>query len=233
VKTTKQYDPRLLLQYEDRSHLVLLGGGLDSTTLMVWLRKRDETDVSAIHFQYGQKADACELAACNHFCAKYDVPLYIIPFPHMHLLGSSAILRTGHLGANPAENKLEGRNAILTMMAATFAAGRGMTTLHLGYHQEPPDAPFPDATSAALGAMQGVLDAAYSTRLYIRAPFHAMSRLRIVELARKLDPELLIESHTCYEGIVGGCGRCVHCLQKAAMLRHLETGEPLVMPENR
>lgn len=206
--------------------LVLMGGGLDSTAAM--LHTRNHRDVAAIFFKYGQKAWRQELGSVSYFCTKYDVPLTVVEVP-INQIAESRIL----IDSDSQLNKLEGRNVIFVMMAATYAARMGYGQLVLGYHDEPFDAPFPDATQRAVFAMQNVLDMAYSSPIAILTPFGTMARTDVVRFGNALDSEFLTHTHTCYEGIDGGCGSCVHCRQRAVMIANLASGQNDPLPENK
>lgn len=206
--------------------LVLMGGGLDSTAAM--LHMRNHRDVAAIFFKYGQKAWRQELKAVCHFCNKYEVPVKLFEVP-INQIAESRIL----LGSDATQNKLEGRNAIFVMLAATYAARMGYDQLVLGYHIEPDNAPFPDATGAAVQAMQAVLDAAYSSSIAIVTPFGTQSRTDVLKFGHAMDSDFLTHTHTCYEAIDGGCRSCVHCRQRSVMIRNMLHGENNPLPENR
>lgn len=215
-----------------REHpLVLLGGGIDSVTAMIYARENLAGKVDAIHFQYGQKAAERELEACDYFCKKYAIRLKVVELD-LSQVGSSAIMAHPWPGDMSRKNMFEGRNAILVMMAATWAATQDNQALILGYHAEPLNAPFPDATNAAVRGMQACLNTCYSPRIRLYAPFGLMERIDVVRRALEIDPEIMTHSHTCYDDIKGGCGHCVHCQQKAAMIDHVSTGKKLMMPEN-
>lgn len=204
--------------------LILMGGGLDSTALLIWLATRVPTvSLRAIHFQYGQVATQNELESVHHFTNKYGVPLRVITGLPLSQLAASRI--TGGKGGD----KLEGRNVVFAMLAAMHAAEIGCDKIALGFHAAPvggvvgqalqtiTSTVFPDTTEYALVAMQKTISECYSARLQLIAPFMHRSRLDIFREVVQLDPELFTHSHTCYEAVAGGCGKCSHCLQQTAL----------------
>lgn len=205
--------------------LILLGGGLDSITLLLWLKAHGR-DVRGIFFSYGQIATTEEYRAIVHFCTKLKVGFQYFEVP-LYKIAHSAILDRTEKG-----NKLEGRNAVFVMLAATYAATIGCDEIHIGFHREPLNAPFPDATVHALQAMNGVLEAAYNSSLTLCAPFAHKSRSDILRIGYELDPEILTKSHTCYLDVRGGCGECVHCKQREVLIQNLLNGTDLPLPEN-
>lgn len=209
------------------SGVILLGGGLDSTALLLHLVKEKKQTVTGFFVLYGQLADKLELKAINYWCDKLEVPVKVFNLP-LGTIADSAILRNG----KPGTNKLEGRNVILTMAAATYAATIGAEELYLGYHKEPENAPFPDATEEAAKAMQTVLDVAYKHRIRLLAPFKHLSRTEIFRMGFALDEGIIDHTHTCYNAVEGGCGNCVHCRQRMTMINNLLSEEDEPLEEN-
>ena len=199
-------------------NVILLGGGLDSTTLLAYLRA-DKKDLVALNVDYGQKAVEGERKACDYFCEKYGIPMH---FGSMHLghFSNSSIMR-GHIGTRE-ENRLELRNVALLSYASVLCASKGGGRIYLGLHKEE-DNLYPDAHIDWLNPMRVALSLALpeSTGVDIITPFFSKSRLDIVMEAQEQDPEILTRSYTCYESpsISGSeCGVCVHCIAKKEML---------------
>lgn len=209
------------------SGVILLGGGIDSTSLLVWLRKTSpELALSALHVNYGQKAFDSECHANYYFCTKYDVSL-----KHTRVqlgdIASSSILLGADMGREQIENRLEGRNITLISLAATYASTIGADRVFVGFHKEPTEAPFPDATFTAYANMYIVLRTAYKPALFLEAPFIKKTRLEVFETGLLLDYEIATKTFTCYEGGIEECGVCVHCQTKAAMVAKIEAKKRL------
>jgi len=202
--------------------LILLGGGLDSSTLLVYLKKK-KVDLYALFFQYGQKAESGETKSVKYFCKKYKVPLKIIKLP-IDELATSAILRKNKKNINniTALNCLEGRNIIFISLASTYAITIGANKLYLGYHIEPKDKPFPDATIQAIKAFKGVLKQAYRVPLSLEVPFVKKTRYKIFKLGLVLDKEIYKKSFTCYENATKECGKCAHCKLKKEFINKIK-----------
>ncbi len=203
--------------------VVLAGGGIDSSVLIAHLVKSGAR-FTALHFDYGQKACRAEREALTVLCARYKVPLRIDRLD-VPLHSSASILReTPRNDVNEKRrNRLELRNPLLVVAAGMFALAEGGDTIYLGFHAEPPGAPFPDATPLARRAMSAMLATCTLKPLRVEAPFERWSRQVIVEYGWKLDPRLITESMTCYEPVLlQECGECVHCKKKAAMVAKLK-----------
>lgn len=209
--------------------VILMGGGIDSTALLLWLVNRyGPSDLVALHFNYDQLANYAEKQAVKYFCDKYKVQLKYVAGVPIPSIAHSAILR----GFQPDKNKLEGRNAIFVMMAATYAADIGADKIYLGYHAEPYDAPFPDATKDAVRGMQICICSAYKPFIELWAPFEDKTRSEILKIGYDLDPEIITHAHTCYLPTRGGCGKCVHCKQREIMILNLKDGTNEPLPVN-
>lgn len=197
--------------------VLLAGGGLDSTALMIWLVKKN-VELEVMHVDYGQKAWYSEHLAVEYFANKYGLRTKSVRCD-LRQVGHSSILSGFEIGKTQADNKLEGRNITLMSLAMTYASTIGFGKVFIGYHHEPETRPYPDATIEALGAMNQVAREAYKPALVIEAPFWKKTRLSIFKLGKELDSEFERRSFTCYEGRVTECGQCVHCLQKKEMVR--------------
>lgn len=55
---------------------------------------------------------------------------------------------------------------------------------------------------------------------HVFAPFFKLTRYQIYKRGYELNPKLL-DAHTCYENVVGGCGKCAHCVQRHSMFVQL------------
>ena len=199
-----------------KAGVLLAGGGLDSTALMIWLAKQKK-DIEVMHVDYGQKAWYAERLAVEYFAGKYG---FLVKHVACDLtqVGSAAILRDQPMATEHTENKLEGRNTILIGLALTYAASRGMDTVYVGFHKEPEDAPFPDATEKFLEKMYMVAQYGYNPPMAVLAPFWNKTRLEVFQTGKYLDDEFVRRSFTCYEGRINECGQCTHCLTKKEMV---------------
>lgn len=198
--------------------VLLAGGGLDSTALLIWLAKQN-VKIEAMHVDYGQKAWYSEHLAVEYFAEKYKLGRVKYVKCDLSQIGMASILRGSEMGAKATDNRLEGRNIVLMAMAATYAMTRGVDRVYVGFHKEPNEQPFPDATVSALEAMNVVGGYGYSTPIYFEAPFYQKTRLEIFQSGKYLDEDFVARSYTCYEGRINECGKCVHCLQKQEMMR--------------
>lgn len=212
--------------------LLLYGGGIDSSTLLVYLAKQRDRynavvndgeelkQLSAVFFRYGQKAEILEQAACQRFCNQYDVPLYVVDTPFASLT-SSAIMKGAQLADDPKINILDGRNFTLIGLAGMLAAKINASQLAMGYHVEPVARPFPDASIEFVHAINRMIPFAYVHPFKVVAPFSEWTREEIFAYAKEKAPDVLEYAHTCYENVPRGCGECSHCKLKKEILEKI------------
>jgi 7-cyano-7-deazaguanine synthase len=194
--------------------LVLLGGGIDSTTLLSYLALT-QGRCTAFWVDYGQVAAREELASCMYFCDKYEVPLEVADLRMR--MGTSSILTQADKNVRTT-NVLDGRNAVLLSMGACYAANYGFTEIAIGYHHEP-DKVFPDAGVPFFAAYQALMQVGLVNKVNLIAPFRNLPRDDLFKFADTLDTDILDRAHTCYDNTPGGCGKCSHCNQKASYVR--------------
>lgn len=212
--------------------IVLLGGGLDSTALLLYLKSLDWHPL-AMFFDYNQKALRGEKESCYYFTDKLNVPLEFVKV-EIDKLSNSAILKDKPTAYGKFEdtfhrNRLEARNIIFFAMATTRAATLGVKNIYVGYHKEPEDAPFPDATIDCVASWNAFVDRSLSPEaqgIRIKTPFYRMERWRIAKIGYDLDHSFFDKTFSCYENEhYHECGKCAHCLLKKEIKRKVLENE--------
>lgn len=223
---------KILEELSGKTAVITMGGGIDSTALFVWLMHqrnlaRGPSRLHPLFFSYGQRSSILELEAVKLFCAKFGMEPKVMEID-LGAIADSFLLQQG----SPGSNLLEGRNVIFGACAATYASTIGADAVLFGFHQEPADAPFPDATERAIDALNSVVAVTYKRPVRFVAPFADLPRTQIALIGNTTFPGFLDMTHSCYLDVAGGCGHCVHCQQQEVIVDYVRHGIEAELPRN-
>jgi len=219
-----------------RTAVVLLSGGLDSTTALYWAMRRGYRP-AALSVRYGQR-HARELAAARAVARRAGAPLHEVSLALPWLGGSSLTNKRLTLPAVPLtrigrggipSTYVPGRNTIFLALAASLADASGAEAIVIGAnaldYSGYPDCrpPFLNAFSkvAKLGTKRGAED----KPLRVLAPLLRLDKKSIVRLARRLRAPLEL-TWSCYAGAARPCGRCDSCQLRAKGFREAGAEDP-------
>lgn len=209
-----------------KSAVLLLSGGLDSTTLLAHVSSQGYA-VNALSFRYGQRHGA-EIAAARRIADRYGVVQHIILDIDLRAFGGSALTSDAEV---PRDRPLEGmtdipptyvpaRNTIFLSFALAWAEVLGVSEIFIGvnaldYSGYPDCRPeFIEAFErmARLATRAGVEDAAGEHPIRIRVPLIQMTKKEIIELGRGLGVDYGMTT-SCYDPSASGeaCGHCDAC----------------------
>jgi 7-cyano-7-deazaguanine synthase len=206
--------------------IVLLSGGLDSTTTLAYALDRGY-DVRALTFRYGQR-HAHEVDAARRIAKQFGVREHVVVDIDLRWFGGSALTSDAPVPKDRAANQMrEGgipityvpaRNTIFLSFALAWAevveAGDifiGVNALdYSGYPDCRPEyiAAFERmANLATRGGVEGTL------RVTIHAPLIDLTKGQIIELGRSLGVDYALTT-SCYDPTADGraCGRCDACV---------------------
>ncbi|MBC7361907.1 MAG: 7-cyano-7-deazaguanine synthase QueC [Candidatus Aminicenantes bacterium] len=210
---------------KNRACLVLLSGGIDSTTALHWALQRYQL-VQPIVFDYGQR-HRVEIRMAKKTCQRLELTPKVIKID-LRQVGGSA-LTDGRIKV-PAFKKVEEikeglpvtyvpfRNGIFISLAAALAETLGITDLICGFNVI--DSPnYPDTTGSFVRAMEKAINegtgAKFSQQKFrIIAPFLKMKKSEIIAYGLSVGADYSY-SITCYSGSEIPCGRCSACLLRA------------------
>lgn len=214
--------------------VVLLSGGLDSTTALYWAKSKGY-DCAALAVHYGQRHSR-ELRAARAVAKRAGVPLLETAFTLPWLGGSSltnrkmkipeiALAKIG--GGRIPSTYVPGRNTIFLSLAVSLADAIGAELIVIGAnaldYSGYPDCrpPFLDAFSkvAKLGTKRGTEQ---RKPLKVLAPLLRLDKKGIVRMAERVGAPLAL-TWSCYAGGSRPCGRCDSCQLRAKGFR--EAGE--------
>ena len=209
----------------ERRAVVLLSGGLDSTTVAAMAREQGFT-VYALSFDYGQN-HKIELESAQRVAAKLGVQRHAIVKVDLRSFGGSALTseqpvpkhRTAEeIGHGVPVTYVPARNTVFLSLALAWAETLGATDIFLGVNALDYSG-YPDCrpefirafeTLANLGTKMGAEE---GKRITIHTPLIAMTKKQIVEAGLRLGLDYAMTT-SCYDPDERGeaCGACDACL---------------------
>ncbi len=220
--------------------LVLLSGGIDSTTcLAIAVKKHGAENVLALSVSYGQKHSK-EIEAAEKVADHYKVRLLTLDLSKI-FEGSDCSLLKGSEAEIPKESYSEQlketdgapvstyvpfRNGLFLASAASIALSNGCSEIYYGAHSD--DAAgnaYPDCSADFNESINRAIYIGSGNRLKVVAPFIGMNKAQVVAegLALKAPYEL---TWSCYEGGEKPCGLCGTCRDRAAAFKANGTDDP-------
>ena len=188
---------------ENKKVIIILSGGLDSTTLLYDLVYQG-FDVHAISFNYGQK-HARELNGASLTCKGLGVDHKIVDLSVLGTLIDSALTNDeidvpeGHYAAeNMSITVVPGRNLIFLSIAAGYAASIGASGVYLGTHAGD-HAIYPDCRPKFNEAMKQVLKLFDNNTVELHAPYSHIDKTQVVTRGLRLEVDYSL-TWTCYKG---------------------------------
>lgn len=212
-----------------KNAVLLLSGGLDSTTLLA-LATSEHYRVHALSFQYGQRHHQ-EIEVARTIARRYNVARHEVVNIDLRVFGGSAL--TSDI-AVPKDRTIDGadnatgtseipvtyvpaRNTIFLSYALAFAEVTNSTDIFIGvnsldysgYPDCRPDYIAAFEKMANLATRAGVED---TGRVHIRAPFLNLTKRGIIELGLSLGVDYS-QTVSCYDPDTAGaaCGHCDAC----------------------
>ena len=202
-----------------RNAVVLVSGGLDSTTCLAIARAQGYT-IYALSFDYGQRSSSELQAACN-ITATIGVAKHLVIPLGIGALGGSAL--TDH-GLNVPEEESEGipityvpaRNTIFLSYALAFAEVIEARAIFIGVNARDYSG-YPDCRPEFIQAFENMATLATRAALQgspisIETPLISLSKAEIIKTGVGLGVDYA-RTVSCYQADADGraCGRCDSC----------------------
>ena len=207
--------------------VVLLSGGLDSTTVLA-IAKSEGFSVHALTFRYGQR-HSLEVEAAKAIARRAGVARHHIVDIDLTMFGGSALtadipvpkdrdLAPGSTGAKEIPiTYVPARNTIFLSYALALAEVVEASNIFIGVNALDYSG-YPDCRQEYVEAFERMANLATRagvegrTRLVIRTPLIALSKAAIITLGRSLGVDYSATT-SCYDPGADGeaCGRCDAC----------------------
>jgi 7-cyano-7-deazaguanine synthase len=220
--------------------VVLLSGGLDSTTTLA-LARRDGFALYALSFRYGQR-HAIEVDRARRIAQHFAVADHKIVDIDLRLFGGSAL--TADIDVPKARSNEEistgipityvpARNTIFLSYALAWAEVLGSSDIYLGVNAVDYSG-YPDCRPEYIEAFEKMANLATragvegGTRLTIRTPLIALTKAGIIRLGASLGVDYS-GTTSCYDPGANGeaCGRCDACQLRLKGFREAGLADPI------
>jgi 7-cyano-7-deazaguanine synthase len=210
--------------------IVLLSGGLDSTTVLA-IAKNLGYEIYALSFFYGQR-HSVELDFASEIAQKFQVKEHKIAEINLRIFGHSALTDEIAVPKNrDMKNHDEipvtyvpARNTIFLSYALAYAEVVGAFDIFIGVNAID-YSNYPDCRREFISAFETMANLATAAsvdsevKLKIHAPLQEMDKKEIIETGMKLGVDYSM-TYSCYDPIIEGdfvkaCGRCDSCLLRS------------------
>jgi 7-cyano-7-deazaguanine synthase len=207
-----------------RPAVLLLSGGLDSTTMLAYARA-EGYDVYAMTFRYGQR-HATEIEAARRVARHFGVKDHVIVDIDLRTFGGSALTADIDVPKDRSADAMAtgipityvpARNTIFLSFCLAWAEVLGATDIFIGVNALDYSG-YPDCRPEYVEAYERMANLATrggvegATPMKIRTPLMLLSKREIVELGRSLGVDYSI-TLSCYDPSPDGtaCGHCDAC----------------------
>lgn len=212
--------------------VVILSGGLDSTTLLYYLMQ--DFDCKAITFNYGQKHNT-EITSAIRIADNLGIPHFVFNLSDFSSIARSSLTRAyldipeGHYTDDSMKSTVvPNRNLTMISIATTWAISINAigvaTGVHAGDH-----AIYPDCRTEFIVHAETVMKIAnegfISPEFQIVAPFVHLSKTDIVKLGNDLQVPFE-RTWSCYNGRDLHCGKCGTCVERKEAFSQAGVDDP-------
>ncbi|MFI3255826.1 MAG: 7-cyano-7-deazaguanine synthase QueC [Psittacicella sp.] len=215
---------------KDKKALVIFSGGQDSTTCLInAINIYGSNNVEVITFYYGQR-HSVELEK-SRFIAKdlgikqTEMDLSVMSsITTNSLMDSKAQFHTDEKGM--PDTFVDGRNALFLLYAAIYAKSQGISDIITGVC-ETDFSGYPDCRDVFIKSMNVTLNLAMDYNFRVVTPLMYLTKAQTWEMADKLGYLEYINknTHTCYNGVEGGCKVCPSCILRENGLKEYLTSK--------
>jgi len=223
--------------------IVLLSGGLDSTTALYLAKSQGFDELYALTFRYGQKHGK-ELEAAKAVAKAVGVKehkiveLLLNQWQGCSLTDDSMEITDGDIHRTEIpDTYVPARNMVFLSVAASYADALGITDIFIGV-SEVDYSGYVDCREAFIQAMEKainlgtVLGAERKQHITLHAPFMHMTKAEEVKLGVRLGVDFGL-TWTCYRGDAHPCGTCDSCLLRAKAFREAGVEDPTIKQETK
>jgi len=222
--------------------VVLLSGGLDSTTVLAIAKNRGY-EPCALSFRYGQR-HAIELDSARRVARAFGVKNHVVAEIDLRVFGGSSLTGQAEVPKDRAaletheeipSTYVPARNTIFLSFALAYAEVLGSADIFIGVNALDYSG-YPDCRPEYIDAFERMANLATKTgvegrtKLVIHAPLARMTKADIVRTGISLGLDYALTS-SCYDPGVDGrpCRRCDSCRLRAKGFGEAGMEDPLLL----
>jgi 7-cyano-7-deazaguanine synthase len=229
-----------------RPAVLLLSGGLDSTTMLAYAVQRG-FDVHAMTFRYGQR-HAAEIEAARRVAQHYGVKDHVVVDIDLRTFGGSALTAdidvpkdrtTDAMATGIPITYVPARNTIFLSFCLAWAEVLGASDIFIGVNALDYSG-YPDCRPEYVAAYERMANLATrggvegTSPIRIQTPLLDLTKREIVELGRSLGVDYSL-TLSCYDPGGGGeaCGHCDACTLRLKGFAEAGIEDPAAYAEAR
>jgi 7-cyano-7-deazaguanine synthase len=219
--------------------VVLLSGGLDSTTVLA-IARSEGFEPYALSFRYGQR-HTVELEAATRVADAFGIARHVVADIDLRAFGGSALtddaIEVPHhdsaedLGSDIPVTYVPARNTIFLSFALAFAETIGSSDVFIGVNALDYSG-YPDCRPEYIEAYERMANLATKAgvegtqRLKIHTPLVALTKAQTIQRGLDLGVDYAM-THSCYDPIDDrACGTCDSCLLRIRGFAELGMKDP-------
>ncbi len=224
----------------NKKAVVLLSGGLDSTTVLA-IAKSEGYQVYALSFSYGQRHNI-ELEKAKKIAAHFQVTDHAIISIDLRRIGGSALTSDIEVPKERSLSEMEksipvtyvpARNTIFLSFALGWAETLGISDIFIGVNALDYSG-YPDCRPEYIAAFEHLANLATSAGVENRLSFHIhtplinLTKAEIIKQGLSLGVDYSL-THSCYDPSPEGkaCGRCDSCLLRLKGFQETNVQDPI------
>jgi 7-cyano-7-deazaguanine synthase len=210
---------------ETKKAVVLLSGGLDSTTMMA-IAEVEGYDIYALSFDYGQR-HKFELQAAKQVAEHYHVNAHLVIQTDLTQIGGSALTDSIDVPKNRSVDKhpatipvtyVPARNTIFLSYALAWSEVLQASDIFIGVNAIDYSG-YPDCRPEYIRAFEKMADLATKAgvegrvKINVHTPLIQMTKAQIIQKGLQLNVDYRL-THSCYDPDPKGraCGSCDSCI---------------------
>lgn len=212
--------------------IIILSGGMDSTTALYWARASGKDIVACVNFQYGSKHNQKEAKAFDDIIKTVNIKGITINLPFVNEFFQSDLLHSGgeipeghYADLSMKKTVVPFRNGIMLSISAGLAESLGASEIVLGNHFGD-HAIYPDCRADFADSMAKTIKLGTYAQINLTTPFIDKTKTDIAKIGSDLKVPFEL-TWSCYNGREKHCGKCGTCVERLEAFNHSGIKDPV------